>query len=286
MFNLVKKLKQLKHPLKDLNRDKFSDIEKQTNEKEIHFKKLQEELGHNPSDSQLTHEEQRIRQDYSYLKEARDSYLRQKAKDNWSLVGDLNTAYFHGIIRGRIKRNKVIRINDMNGMECDNPIAVHNAFLRYYENLLGESRNTSQVHRKIMNYGNKCTKEMRSLLMEPVTGKEIKDTVFNIPVTKSPGPDGYTSTFYKDAWNVIGPDVIEAVKDFFLHKNLLKQINATSLVMIPKCSNPSSVQQYLPIACCNVIYKVISKILCDRLSRILPRLIDLNQGAFIKERSI
>ncbi|KAL9241026.1 hypothetical protein vseg_015186 [Gypsophila vaccaria] len=122
--------------------------------------------------------------------------------------------------------------------------------------------------------------------MEPVSGKEIKEAVFDIPDNKSPGPDGYTSRFYKDAWPVIGHSVIQAVQDFFLHKQLLKQINATNLIMIPKCANPSNVSQFRPIACCNVLYKIISKILCSRLARVLPQLVDHNQGAFIKDRNI
>ncbi|KAL9235944.1 hypothetical protein vseg_010663 [Gypsophila vaccaria] len=222
MFSLVRKLKVLKLPLKELNRDKLSDIEKQTIEKELQLKKIKEELGINPRDSQLSQEELRIRKDFGHLKEARDLYLRQKAKEHWSLEGDLNTAYFHGIIRGRIQRNKVIRITDMTGRDCEDPQEVHTAFQNYYESLLGNSKNTSKVHRRIINYGNKCTEEMRGLLMEPVIGKEIMDTVFSIPDSKSPGPDGFTSSFYKDAWSVIGPDVVAAVKDFFLHKKLLK----------------------------------------------------------------
>ncbi|KAL9235789.1 hypothetical protein vseg_010524 [Gypsophila vaccaria] len=127
---------------------------------------------------------------------------------------------------------------------------------------------------------------MRALMMDPVTGKEINEDIFSIPDTKSPGPDGYTSKFYKNAWPIIRSEVIEAVKDFFLHKKMLKQINTTTLVMIPKCDNPQSVLQFRPIPCCNIIYKAISKILCDRLARVLPNLIDQNQGAFIKNKSI
>ncbi|KAL9247569.1 hypothetical protein vseg_020987 [Gypsophila vaccaria] len=137
-----------------------------------------------------------------------------------------------------------------------------------------------------MDQGPRCNEELNTCLMVPVTGKEIRETLFNIPDIKSPGPDGYTSKFYKDAWNVIGDNVIAAVKDFFSHTKLLIQMNATNLVLLPKTDRPTSVLQFRPIACCNVIYKVISKLLCTILASILPHIIDQNQGAFIQRRNI
>ncbi|XP_074298290.1 uncharacterized protein LOC141629139 [Silene latifolia] len=123
-------------------------------------------------------------------------------------------------------------------------------------------------------------------LLRPVTGEEVKDILFSIPDVKSPGPDGYTSRFFKDAWGEIGKDVIIAVLDFFQHGKILKQINAINLTMVPKCDRPQSVLQFRPIACCNVVYKVISKLLCARLAEVLPCIVDKNQGAFIQHRSI
>lgn len=76
------------------------------------------------------------------------------------------------------------------------------------------------------------------------------------------------------------------VLDFFRTGNLLKQLNATNLCLIPKVEQPESVTQFRPIACCNVLYKVISKLLCTRLKMVLPDLIDLAQSAFVEQRCI
>ncbi|XP_074292154.1 uncharacterized protein LOC141619010 [Silene latifolia] len=97
--------------------------------------------------------------------------------------------------------------------------------------------------------------EHLAAVLRPVSGKEVRDAFFSIPDIKSPGPDGYTSKFFKDAWGEIGGDVIGALQDFFLQRRLLTQINATTLTLIPKCDRPQNVTQFRPIACCNVVYK-------------------------------
>ncbi|KAL9229934.1 hypothetical protein vseg_005346 [Gypsophila vaccaria] len=189
-------------------------------------------------------------------------------------------------LKGIRDPNKVRLLEDMDGVVCDNPKATQTAFLNYYQHVLGQSHNTSKINKKIIDCGPRCDAEMAQQLLQPVTGEEIKATLFSIPDTKSPGPDEYTSRFFKDAWTEVGSDVLDAVRDFFTHKRLLRQVNATVLTLILKTERPKSVLQFRPIACCNTIYKVISKILCNRLATTLPLLVDQNQGAFIKGRNI
>ncbi|XP_071715243.1 uncharacterized protein [Rutidosis leptorrhynchoides] len=69
----------------------------------------------------------------------------------------------------------------------------------------------------------------------------------------TPGPDGYTTAFLKKSWDVIGPDVIKGVQEFFLTGQLLKEINCTILSLLPKVQTPSKVMDYRPIACCNLM---------------------------------
>ncbi|XP_074300468.1 uncharacterized protein LOC141631739 [Silene latifolia] len=81
-------------------------------------------------------------------------------------------------------------------------------------------------------------------------------------------------------------NLINAQHQQILLKPLLKQINTTTITLIPKVKHPVSVLEYRPIACCNILYKSIAKILCNRLSEVLPDIISSSQRAFIKGRNI
>jgi hypothetical protein len=95
-----------------------------------------------------------------------------------------------------------------------------------------------------------------------------------------------TALFFKKSWPIIHGSVTEAIRSFFTSGKLLKEVNSTIISLIPKVPNPTTVSDFRPIACCNVIYKCITKILANRLQIYLGSLVSSNQSAFIKGRSI
>ncbi|XP_074283121.1 uncharacterized protein LOC141607666 [Silene latifolia] len=147
-------------------------------------------------------------------------------------------------------------------------------------------KRTEHVRRAVLQTGPVCNANHTTALLAPITKDEIKRVVFAIPKDKAPGPDGYTSGFFKDSWDIVGEDVCSAIMEFFNSGRMLTQVNATSITLIPKCDRPTNVSHFRPIACCNMGYKVISKLLCNRLALVLLDIIHENQGAFVKGRSI
>ncbi|CAN0918507.1 LINE-1 retrotransposable element ORF2 protein [Linum grandiflorum] len=107
-----------------------------------------------------------------------------------------------------------------------------------------------------------------------------------MPDDKSPGPNGYSAYFFKRFWTIVGDDVIDAVRSFFFSGKLPRWVNSVALALIPKKLNASTMGDFRPISCCNMIYKVVSKVLANRLSQVLPSLISPSQSAFIRGRSI
>lgn len=124
------------------------------------------------------------------------------------------------------------------------------------------------------------------MLTAPIQACEIKDTLFSIGNEKAPGPDGFSAGFFKATWHIIGEDFTAAIADFFSSGKLLRQINATNICLLPKIPNLELPSDFRPIACCNVIYKTITKLMASRLQAILPSIISPNQGAFIQGRLI
>lgn len=84
---------------------------------------------------------------------------------------------------------------------------------------------------------------------------------------KAPRLNGFSAGFFLKAWPIIRKDVVEAMQSFFSSSKLLKEVNATIITFVPKKQNPSSMGDFRPIYCCNVVYKCINKILAKRLIR-------------------
>jgi hypothetical protein len=103
---------------------------------------------------------------------------------------------------------------------------------------------------------------------------------------KSLGPDGFSACFYQRTWTTIREEVCRAVLDYLNHDCFENSINETYIVLIPKKKNPSRITEYWPISLCNVLYKLIAKVLANRLKQVLEKIISPNQSAFVPGRLI
>ena len=101
---------------------------------------------------------------------------------------------------------------------------------------------------------------------------------------KAPGPDGYNAVFHQRNWDIVGSDAVNAVQAFFSKGILMKEWNATVITLIPRTHCPSTIKDFEPISCFNVLYKCITKILPNRLQPVLLMAISQSQSAFIKGR--
>ena len=123
-------------------------------------------------------------------------------------------------------------------------------------------------------------------LIKEFTTDEIKRALDSIGDLKPPGGDGMPALFYKKYWNICGDDVIKEVKHFLDGGEMPRQWNETVVVLIPKVLRPERLKDLCPISLCNVIYKIASKVLANRLKLILPDIIAPNQSAFVPGRLI
>ena len=116
----------------------------------------------------------------------------------------------------------------------------------------------------------RVTPDMIEMLFREYSAEEIKAALFQMGPIKAPRLNGRNGLFYQKFWHIVGNDVITAVLDFLNTGNMQSKINFTHIVLIPKVKSPERMSNYRPISLCNVIFKVISKVLANKLKIILP----------------
>lgn len=119
----------------------------------------------------------------------------------------------------------------------------------------------------------RVTADHNVALMRPFAAEEAQDAVFSMNPDKSAGVDGFNPGFYQQHWDIVGADVIKACLQWIQQREIPDNLNNTVLVMIPKKKEPDQVTDLRPIALCNVVYKVMSKLLAHQLKCILPDIV-------------
>ena len=100
-------------------------------------------------------------------------------------------------------------------------------------------------------------------------------------VLKTPGPNGMSSIFYKTFWHIVDSDVTEAVLTALNTSHVPAILNSTFIALIPIIKEPKKVSDFKAISLCNVVYKLIAKVLVNHLKLILPYIVSDSQSAFL-----
>lgn len=100
------------------------------------------------------------------------------------------------------------------------------------------------------------------------------------------GPGGFNRFFYQKYWKIRKEDVFGAVLQFFKEGWITPNYNTNTLVIIPKVPNAYSIEQFRPISLENFKHKIITKIMADKLSLLMPLIISTEQRDFIKGMNI
>lgn len=130
------------------------------------------------------------------------------------------------------------------------------------------------------------TTEENKNLNRPITLEEVRTMVFNLSPDKSPGPDGFQSFFFQKCWDILGEDLWRAIEASRNGGSMLAEINYSFFTLIPKKECLKHPGDFCPIALCNTIYKIYSKVIANRLKVIMPKLIFKEQTGFVPGRSI
>ncbi|KAH0664807.1 hypothetical protein KY285_026013 [Solanum tuberosum] len=162
-------------------------------------------------------------------------FLQQRSKATWIRLGDDNTRYFYSVIKHRKLKHATTQLKNASGEWQYDPTSIAKVIVEYYEDILGKkSLQRIPAIGELMSHGVVLNEEQQGELVHRFEPAAVKTTMFQIDSNKSPGPDGFGSGFYKAAWSIVGQDVTTAVLEFFQNSKLLRQINSTSIALIPK----------------------------------------------------
>ncbi|MCH80176.1 hypothetical protein A2U01_0000939, partial [Trifolium medium] len=213
-----------------------------------------------------------------------EAYWRQRAKMHWLKEGDLNTKFFHMSANARSKVKKIVKLVNDDDVVVTNQEGLCDVAKSYFETLFKVSeRNHDPVLSLIQP---RVTEDDNERLTAPILKEEIHTALMQMHPDKSPGPDGFNPAFYQHFWHLCGDDIFAAVKVWLDRGFFPTSLNETNICLIPKCDNPSSMKELRPIALCNVLYKIVSKLLANRLKMCLDKCISEEQSAFVEGRSI
>ncbi|PNX96059.1 ribonuclease H [Trifolium pratense] len=233
----------------------------------------------------LSHQELLAKLELEKVLDMEEAFWHEKSRIKWHSEGDRNTTFFHksAKIKQAYKKISSIRVDDVVLTE---PAQIASHVVNHFQNLFTGSNNVHDnglIEDVIPRLVNDNVNNLLTLLPSIV---EIKNAVFAMNKNGAPGPDGFGAFFYQTYWDIIKEDVCNAVLEFFTFNWILPNFNSNTVVLIPKVSDADTIGQFRPIAMANFKFKIISKILADRLALVLPDLISNEQRGFVQGRQI
>ena len=129
---------------------------------------------------------------------------------------------------------------------------------------------------KISLLGQQINLDIFSGIERPFSDEEINSIVKELPSDKSPGPDGFNNEFMKACWDIIGPDVRKLIHAFHEGNISLESINTSYISLIPNNNAPLTPNDFRPISLLNGVLKISTKLLANRLQKVILQMIHIN----------
>ncbi len=212
-------------------------------------------------------------------------YWRQRSRISWLQDGDRNTRYFHAMASQRKRNNHIKSLKNSEGYLVEDIVALYD-MVRSYFNSLYHSDQPSHISNVMEQIDPIVRPDMNEYLLQDFAPTEVYEALMQMHPTKAPGPDGMTAQFFQKYWHIVGDDVTTACLNCIHSSKVLKSINYTHITLVPKVATPEFMTQFRPISLCNVLYKIVSKMLANRFKKVLPDIISKSQSTFVADRQI
>eukprot|EP00253_Pinus_taeda_P019643 PITA_19643 len=230
----------------------------------------------------------KLQQEWENFCKQEEIFWRQKSRVQWLKEGERNTRFFHRSTLANKAHNRISSIKDEGGKLLSSHEDIEVVLVRHFrgiakENILDREHFIKVLTRHIPRL---VSREDNFNLNRPVTKEEISDVLKEMQNGKAPGPDGFNVDFFKSCWNIVKQDTLNVVEDSRRNRTILKALNTSFISLIPKEDNSLTPNEFRPIAFCNVVYKIISKVVSNRLKPLLPTLVFGEQSGYVEGRKI
>ncbi|KAA3482842.1 reverse transcriptase [Gossypium australe] len=214
-----------------------------------------------------------------------ERYWEQRARINWLKLGDRNTAFFHKQATQKRRRNLIQKLQFEDGRETKVFEEMEEIARSYFQHLFSAGRMGDYNH--VLDGIDRCVlEEDNPKLKASYSKEEIRKALKEISPTKAPREDDFPALFYQKCWSIIGEEVSFYCLNILNEGMDLNPINKTNIVLIPKIANPLNITQFIPISLCNMLYKLIAKVIANSLRIVITKCIDSAQRAFVPGRLI
>jgi hypothetical protein len=264
---VLDKIRVVSRELASWSREVIGDLQKR-------IKKLKSELEdcrHGEVTDASLRKEQALCYRLERVQDQWDTHWKQRAHVTWLQSGDRNTSYFHSVASERKRHNTIKKLKKEDGGVVVGEEGLQTVVTNYFSSLFTSMACTNPA--QVLPHIEPCVTEMMNEhLTAEYTVEEVKNALDNIGDFKAPGVDGMPAIFYKKFWGTVGDDVVQEVLSVLRGGGIPEGWNETVVVLIPKVQNPKTMKDLRPISLCNVVYKLVSKVLANRLKCILDEL--------------
>ncbi|KAJ9686325.1 hypothetical protein PVL29_015292 [Vitis rotundifolia] len=130
------------------------------------------------------------------------------------------------------------------------------------------------------------SQEEAGILELPFSEEEILMALRDMNGDKAPGPDGFTMAFWQYCWDFVKEEILEMFMEFHEQNSFLRSLNNTFLVLLPKKGGAEDLGDFRPISLLGGLYKLLAKVLANRIKKVVGKVISSDQNAFVQERQI